>query len=465
MSIMVFSLVLALVFSLGLSLTLWLRVQRPLENWGLAWLLGMGWGTIAWFLTYLLWGERFTLVSLLSVLVASNLVTWSGIWMWQRPMWLLLRSWLIKVPMAVRAVRRQLHQDPVVGLGVVILAVIVGFVFIQDLFWPVTDWDALALYDFRAKVMVITGSLAQGKELGYFFQYPLFTSALHAATYLSGLGVAKIWYALLYQASLAVFYALLRRRSSAVVSMWGTVFLATSPLLFQHSFMAYTNLSYTMLGSLGFMYLWQWWADGQDQDGTLGAMLVGLSTWVRISEPFNLVAALLVLCVLAKRAWTRQLSWQRWLHVACLLGLIVFTRYPWDMLIKQTYGQNLATPINSLSLVQTWSPSAFAGRVVEVVRYLWKNSAPVYLRYALVAGLLVVIDLRHRRWQLVFAWFSILALMGMIFVGTLLLSFSLESWNRIGDSVARMSMFLVPLWMYVIFASPTWQLPRKRPQS
>lgn len=461
MSVILFSGICGLIWLLGLQICIWLKRESLSEIWGLSWLLGMGWGTFAWFLLYHWSKVPFSYASLIGTLVGLNLIGWLSLLSWQPRSVTLLAKLSSRVGLHLRQVYAGDRHLTLIGLGWLVLLTVSGFVLAMNIFWPVTDWDSLALYDFRAKVMVVTGSLASGKELEYFFQYPLFTSALHASTYFSGLGVAKVWYAIIYHAFLVTFYSVTRKRTTASLSMTGTLFLGLSPLFFSHSFMAYTNLAYTAFASLGFMYLWQWWHQKKSEELLIGGMLVGLSTWVRISEPFYYVAMLVIGLGFFWNYYHLR-SWKQ-LPSVIIAGLLVwFTRSPWDNLITSLYGENVNTPVAIASLTQTLSISQIFYRVGEVTAYLWKYSAPVYLYGALLAMALFILELRHRDWSTLIAWFSIASCLAMIFVGTLLLSFWLESWNRIGDSVARMSMLLVPLFVYLITISSSWIVRKTR---
>ncbi len=178
-----------------------------------------------------------------------------------------------------------------------VLTIIILSTLAQNLFWPVTDWDALALYDFRARVVAETGSFAKGVELGYFFQYPPYTSLLHTTVYVTGAVYAKVWYTLLYTALIAGIFAILRKRTSSTIALVGAVIIAVDPQIFEHSTMAYTNLSYTLFLAMGTIYLWEWFRTRRWYNGIVGGLLIAGATWVRITEPFWVVGVGLVILV------------------------------------------------------------------------------------------------------------------------------------------------------------------------
>jgi len=444
-----------LIFLLGLSISLIFDVKNGLELWSLSWLLGTGTSTFLWFIIYQFLATPFTLKSLLIVLTASNLLCYAYIITFKN-IHLISKIQKKLSFKKISLVIRNLRKNKFILLGSIILFVIFSFVLSQNLFWPVTDWDSLALYDFRAKVIVNTGSLDQGKELGYFFQYPLFTSLLHTITYLCGLYTVKIWYAIIYQAAVINFFVILRKRTSATMSMLGSVFFASSPLIFSHGFMAYTNLSYTIFTSFGFIYLWLWFDDNKRKNLFLGSLLVGLGTWVRISEPFYYLALVLVLVkfisifVKIKEKIKSQI-----INMIIACTFILYTRYPWDRLINILFSSNLNTPIATLYMVNDWN--LLYGKINEVTNYLVTYSLPVYSLYLFMAILLLINDIHKKNWNVLIKYLTLVVLLCLIFVGTLITSLWLESWNRIGDSLARMSMFLIPLLLYIIFSSPSWK--------
>src|SRR5690606_36372601 len=105
---------------------------------------------------------------------------------------------------------------------------------------------ALALYDYRAKVKAVEGSMQQGPSLGYFFQYPPYTSLLHVFSYIFSIDRPKIIYSCLYLSFLITFFALLRRSNTSSIALTGTLLLAIDTFVFRHSTMAYTNLPYVI---------------------------------------------------------------------------------------------------------------------------------------------------------------------------------------------------------------------------
>jgi len=106
-------------------------------------------------------------------------------------------------------------------------------------------------------------------------------------------------------------------------------------------------------------------------------------------------------------------------------------------------------------MVNDWN--LLYGKINEVTNYLVTYSLPVYSLYLFMAILLLINDIHKKNWNVLIKYLTLVVLLCLIFVGTLITSLWLESWNRIGDSLARMSMFLIPLLLYIIFSSPSWK--------
>jgi len=343
---------------------------------------------------------------------------------------------------------------------------------IQNLFWPITDWDAMALYDFRARVVAETGSFSLGRELGYFYQYPPFTSLLHTSVYVLGFQRAKIWYSFLYGSFLLVFFSLSRKQTSISLSLFATLTLAVNPLISEHAIIAYTNLAYTMFLGLGIIYLWQWFADKNMQTFILGSVLIAASSWVRSSEPFWLVGVVLLIGIVflsVKHKMLRNFA-------AAVLGVafIFWVRAIWPsftepFLSATTEHFELTSDVNTGAEMISQAPglseyfkiflssgsSMLFIHLIEVSTYFTENVAPVFGLYLMPGMVLLFFDIKRKQYRSLLHWTTTIVYIFLIFLGTFLFSFTFDSWNEIGGSANRMSMFLIPLFIFSIFTSKT----------
>jgi len=359
------------------------------------------------------------------------------------------------------------------------IKIVIGILFtlvfisaIQNFFWPITDWDAMALYDFRAKIVAETGSFSLGRELGYFYQYPPFTSLLHTSVYVLGFQRAKIWYSFLYGSFLLVFYSLSRKQTSPSLSLSATLALAVNPLIAEHAIIAYTNLAYTMFLGLGIVYLWQWFTTRDSQSVILGGVLVAASCWSRSSEPFWLVGVMLLVGIafLAMKhkiiksfifsiLGALLIFWLRtvWPHfTAPFLATVIEQIEPVseDGTASQMFSQ-IAGLTGYFKIFARIDLATFVERFVEVSKYFYNNVASVFALYFFPGMILLFFDIKSKQYRSLLRWMTTIDYVFLIFLGTFLFSFSFDSWNEIGGSANRMSMFLIPLFIFSIFTSKT----------
>jgi len=353
-------------------------------------------------------------------------------------------------------VKNELFANKLSKILFYILLLAIGFSFFNNYYWPLTDWDALALYDFRAKVIASTGNLSQGVELGYFFHYPPHTSLLHTFNYILGLQEVKIWYSLLYATFLMVFYSLLRKEHSLKLSLFGTLILAISPRIFSHAKIAYTNLPYTIYLSLGYLYLYFWLKKGVIQDVIIGALLIAFSTWIRLSEPFWIVSVL-ILFIGAFR-YKKQIP-----ILILLVGIIFSMIWPWDKFVSIQYNKPLAKGLGiSPRHLSKISLKELPKRTLEVTKYLKSNVYPVIKHYVPALIISFYFILQKKKWIKLLDYSLLILFLGLIYVGTIFFSFQYEEWREIPDSAARMSMVIIPFCIYPIISSDLWKTQKKK---
>jgi len=315
---------------------------------------------------------------------------------------------------------------------------------VRNLYWPVLDWDALALYDFRAKVFLTDKSLVNAAlNNDYFVHYPLYTSLMHLFIYQAGLSNPLFIYSFLYLCFIIVFHFSLRRYVSRFRSLIFTLILTFTPEFFGHSMMAYTNLPYSIFISLGVFYLYRWIKEYDFYILVLSALLVSLSSWVRITEPFWMVPILVfVFFSIKKKKWKELI----------LFPLTVYsTYYLWKSFMTFTFS---LLNINPLVPVSSYFSILFnfdIARWLEVFDYLYKSVFSTWgaLFFAFLISIAFAFYRREKSENRIFL-FVILVFFVFLIVGTYLFSFTDSSWRAIPDSARRMSMFLIPLIIYLI---------------
>jgi len=427
-------------------------VKRELEKIGVGILVATYSITFFAFLLYSYFAVRYTLINLIILILVVLSIT-------SIPFFLSLKKNNIKFKINLDLLSNQLKslipKYDVLFL-IFLVSIPVTFTCIQNIHWPVVDWDAVALYDYRAKVFSISGGMEDGISRGYFLHYPLYTSLLHTFSYLFNLETVRTWYSIIYIATLFIFYELLKRNVSTKRALIGVFLLAISPRIFQHSQMTYTNFPHAVYLSLGYIYLCEWFKKGEKLDIFIGGLLVAGSMWIRLTEPLWLPTLLIILVGI----WKRKSQWKISLFT---ILLILFLRQPWTSFVKLHDQLDISNPLQiGVGLQLPTNPNDYLIRFKEVSYFFFSSVYPLFSQYVPSLVIASLYALYKEKWHEVFEYLNFLLLVLFIFSGIFLFSFQFNGWKDIPDSAARMSMFLLPLSVYLIMKSDLWSIPIKK---
>jgi hypothetical protein len=335
------------------------------------------------------------------------------------------------------------------------LMIVVGVVLIFiTLYFPISAWDALTLYDFRGKVLSQGLLLKDLQSLdsfdryneGYYFAYPMSTSLIHALYYLVGSNSPQIIYPLIFFSLVIFFYYLMSHYVSRRLSLSLSLILVTSNVLFQHATMPYTNLPYAYFYFVSTALLVVYILEKKD----LGLLIVSAlflagSSWMRFVEPFYLINILILMffCFRKQVSVVSMILYS--LPVLILRGLWGITlriyapdtflnSIDYSLLLKSLF----SLPVDSLKLAL----SAYIGFV---------NQNALLFSIFLVSAVLFVLKGNYKDWSpekiyllIVFSDFLI------ILAGTFIIGIVLPGRSEVYDSLGRFGLFLFPL---IIFAA------------
>src|SRR4030042_6796381 len=119
------------------------------------------------------------------------------------------------------------------------------------------------------------------------------------------------------------------------MALLAVLLLVTTPSIFAHSMIVYTNLPYTIYLVMGAIYLYFWLVRKEVRYLALSGLMTGLSTWTRSTEPFWLTNLIIVFAFfLYKRK-----------PLAILLYLLFFLpiQQSWKIFESRTIGQLYST--------------------------------------------------------------------------------------------------------------------------
>lgn len=219
-------------------------------------------------------------------------------------------------------------------LSTLLMATIIFFCFltvlVMGIYWPIHEWDSLALYDFRGKLFFWQQSVSFPQDLpnfNYYVVYPYLTSIVHAFTYLLNGQNPKFIYSLFYGALLLIFFSFLRKETNLRISLFFTLLLGSTSFLLEQAASSYTNLPFAFYQITGALFLYRFLKSKKMENITLSGISLGLSAWTRpAAEPFFL-ACLLVLLV-------ANFSWRKVLSPLIFLAIYLLVGYPWQIYVK-----------------------------------------------------------------------------------------------------------------------------------
>jgi len=401
------------------------------EKVSLGFILGIGIFTFIWFL--LNWaGLQYNLLSGMGLVFGLNLLT--------------LTTYRIRYKKWAWGTRlktnyfRKLSLLEKIGLGILIFLAISAF--IQNLYWPIHYWDSIVLYDFRAKLFAQTGLMQAAISQGYFFGYPLLTSLAHTWVYVLGFGNPSFLYSLIYISFLVNFFINVKKiKLSRLAVIILTILIAISPRLFEHTQWAYTNLPYTIYIVLGSIYLY-WGMKNKDIGSyLLSAILMGLSTWTRSTEPFWLAGILMAIYA--------SIFLKKWLWPFLYIGLVGLLMIPWRA-FQSTYKEGTVNVVSQVASVSSAVVQNIKVSVLQpTINFFMVNVIQMYMIYFVLLIIIVLIKIliRSKEWfftLLVFANFV------MTFAGTLIFVKYVAYYQGIPDSLSRMVMFIPPLIIFLL---------------
>jgi len=177
---------------------------------------------------------------------------------------------------------------------------------IRNLYWPVWVWDAVQLYDYRAKSIVESQSIFFPTQSYYDIFYPLLTSLLHSILYVAGSTNPQYIYTFVFLALIAGVYAFVGRLSSRKVAIVASFAVSSFPLVYQHSIQPLTNLTYSTFLVLGVFYLIIWLSKDRSMDFFVATFLFSFARFTRNEPIWMYVFVFMAICLIIKKKLLRN---------------------------------------------------------------------------------------------------------------------------------------------------------------
>jgi len=324
------------------------------------------------------------------------------------------------------------------------------YIFIAN-YWPISEWDALTLYDFRGRVFSEGGLLKDLSKLdeydkynsGYYFAYPPATSILHSSFYSLGMNNPKAIYPF-FLISLTIFFytsitQFLSKKLGLIVST--SVFFIVS--LTTQALIPYTNLAYIYFYFVSIILLIESVTENSLNSGKLllSAIFLAGSSWLRFVEPFYLINIFLLFYFLVIKKIKLA-------HLIMYMVPISLIRISWDK-IQSAYTtssflntKNLDLNINIL-IANFLKSTGFATKAL--LEFASDN-----IILLIILFICSVMFLFNKKRVEISKYISVTIYLSLVMIisGTLALGILLPNRIEIYDSIDRFGLFLYPLVMF-----------------
>ncbi len=437
------AIVLTFLFGLSVSFLISKSLEYA-ERIGVSVLLGIGFQTYTIFLFYLA-GFRFTLENTTGEVIGLTVLNIVILSLIGR---LSLFTSFLKELLRIRTHWFQWFKklSSIEKVTILLVTFFVSCSFLIGIYWPVSGWDSLVLYDFRAVTFVHTGDMEDGIRRGYFFGYPLLTSLGHMWLYFYK-GNPHLMYWGLYVGFLLILFRSLSKFLTATTTVVTLLLIASFLPLLTGSYFDYTNMPYMVYLVTGIIYLLRWQKEDKASFLILALILTGLSTWTRSTEPFwfvNLFFAIALSLFKMRRKFLISLF-----TLVLSFALFFAIQQPWRIYegARLGGGRNVNAQINVGAKAITHLD---LGVLWDTTSTTWEGTVPTWQPYLFLSILSIIVGykkLRRNGLLVLIVWANI----ALIFVGTYIFSLIWpENWKGIIDSQQRLSTFLVPLLIIII---------------
>lgn len=324
----------------------------------------------------------------------------------------------------------------VIGIGIIGLILLSILV---NMARPIFQWDAMTLYEFRSKIFA-SGKLiptAFGKtntsDLSYYYGYPPLLSLAHAATYIFGFQDSLMLYSAFYISLIVLFYyGLKEKKVRSTIASFSALLVAASPIFFEYSISAYTNLPYAVFIVTSILFALAYIRYQKKLDLFITFIMAFGSICIRQMEPFFLLPFILIIIHDIEMRKINKVT----ISFLCIV-LLFLVRFGWEHYVEWDLGRMGASGTSSVLPFP---------KLADVISYLITSLKQYHIYFALFFFVLFVFTKYITRQKYIL--FTILIAIIMLIAGTFLLARNFAPWREIPDSVSRMMMFLIPLIVY-----------------
>lgn len=320
------------------------------------------------------------------------------------------------------------------------------------LLWPVHAWDAITLYDFRARFLADGGTFLQLSNMNshYYFSYPFLTSNSHLMFYLEGWSSARIVYVLYSLGLYCLFYSFIRKFDLSIAwSLILTALLVFDPLMFRVSKIAYTNLPYLFYLVAGIFLFYLWLKENDVRTLLVSSLMFAISTHVRFADMFYVLnIGFLFLLFLLRKVKIKD-------TLIFTFPILAF-HFAWKYI--SSFFRTSVSNVVSISERMALGYKGFTiTKAQEVFLFYFEAMTQAYKVYLIVfliislTGFVTILKKREALLGTIYLFYMFIFSLLWSFSGSYFISFGYENWRRTAYSLQRLSLLIVPL-LFLLFA-------------
>lgn len=337
-------------------------------------------------------------------------------------------------------------------LVILIFIGIIGESLILNISKKTLGFDAIALYDARAKFLSYGLKFSQMTQLTiydnnnsyYYLLYPPFTSIVHYFWNSINLGINV---GVLYSINLSfigiIFLLMALKKIKPWIALICTILVVSDKTLFNLSLVEYTNLPFTLLIFSSIILLSQYLKERRRWQYYLSCILIGGSIWIRAIEPIWLVVILSLLLhnqLDIKRA-LKNLSKYKLFLLCSLIGF-----FSWRIFVNLDVLNQSIIKLDIFTIIEPVL-GLFSGSLFNVLRVIissWWKYLLFYLLTILFVQKIKNGDIRFLKLTIVY---SLVLYLVIIYFS----SFVGDWWVGVAkDSISRSGSYLFPLAIYLL---------------
>lgn len=259
----------------------------------------------------------------------------------------------------------------------------------KSLYWPISQFDSIAGYDFVAKALAKEGTLNNSifslENPIYTIRsiYPPLAPISFGFAYLIGHTSSQIVVLMFFFSTITSFYLLLKRNSTHLCAAFFTLLLIVIPEYAAFSTISSSNVPCVFYTSIGILCLYIWHTEQDQNYFTIGVLLISFAVWTR-SEAIVFAVGGGILILLNAISKKRKI-YLTIFSISCLTALFLWQWY---------IGAILNVPSAQPLLSQLNWDSAKLARMLNQIK-LVTFSSQYYGATVLLFITMIIINLKH----------------------------------------------------------------------